>query len=134
MRHLRTALFAALSGLSLAGPADAAFKVCNDTANPIALAVAHSTGKEWVSQGWWSIPAQSCTQIFNGALEARFYYLHAVHLQVGGGWVGNRSFCTVRQSFKITGRDKCEERGYAKAGFFEVDTQDATDYTHRLTE
>ena len=69
-----------------------------------------------------------------GALEARFYYLHAAHLQAGGGWVGNRSFCTARQSFKIAGRDKCEERGYAKAGFFEVDTKDATDYTHRLTE
>ncbi len=47
---------------------------------------------------------------------------------------GKVSQGTVRQSFKITGRDKCEERGYAKAGFFEVDTQDAADYTHRLTE
>ncbi|MFO1187853.1 MAG: DUF1036 domain-containing protein [Alphaproteobacteria bacterium] len=134
MRHMRPAIVAALAATAFAGPAAAGFRACTETGHPIALAVAHSTGKDWVSQGWWRIPPKTCTPIFNGTLEARFYYLRGVHLDVGGGWVGNRSFCVSRQSFKVSGRDKCEERGYEKAGFFEVDTQDAEDYTHTLTE
>lgn len=134
MRPLRLAVTAALAAGLGAGPAMAGFKACNETAHPIALAVAHSTGREWISQGWWRIAPKSCTPIYNGALESRFYYLRGVHLEVGGGWVGDRSFCISRDSFKISGRDKCEERGYEKAGFFEVDTKDAADYTHTLTD
>jgi uncharacterized membrane protein len=39
-----------------------------------------------------------------------------------------------QMDFAITGRDKCEERGFQKAGFFEVDTQDAVEYTHYFSD
>lgn len=127
-------------GLALlaAAPARADFKVCNETELPLDLALAHSDGTDWISEGWWMIQPHSCATPLTGPLQARFYYLHAVHYKANGdyngGWVGDRFFCATRRSFSITGRDKCAERGYERTGFFEVDTQQAADYTHVLSD
>ena len=121
--------------MCLAGaPAHAEFRVCNDTKHMVGLSIARSNGLDWVSEGWWNIDAQGCTVILEGPLKARYYYLYAVQYDIGGGWTGDRYFCTSRRSFTITGRQNCKERGYERTGFFEVDTQKATDYTHLLTD
>jgi uncharacterized membrane protein len=139
MRHRGQAIglaFALASGFCLAtsSTARADFRACNETDHGIGLALAHSNGSDWVSEGWWTIAPHTCVSVLVGPLKARYYYVHAVHFDVGGGWMGDRSFCTRRRGFTVTGRDRCEERGYQRSGFFEVDTQNAADYTHVLTE
>lgn len=42
--------------------------------------------------------------------------------------------CTADKTFTIRGTQDCQKRGYKKNGFFEVDTNDAKDWTIRLTE
>lgn len=100
----------------------------------VGVAIAHSNGMEWISEGWWNIPADGCSVLLQGGLKARYYYLHAVHYEVGGGWEGDRSFCTARRSFTITGRDECSGRGFEATGFFEVDTGESPDWTHILAD
>jgi len=117
-----------------AAPARADFRVCNDTKHMVGLSIARSNGIDWISEGWWNIDSQGCTVILEGPLKARYYYLYAVQYDIGGGWTGDRYFCTSQRSFTITGRQNCKERGYQRTGFFEVDTQNATDYTHLLTD
>jgi uncharacterized membrane protein len=124
-------LFAAFVAPTLA---HAEFRVCNQTKHMIGLAVARSNGIDWISEGWWNIDAEGCTVILEGPLKARYYYLYAVQYDIGGGWSGDRYFCTTRRSFTITGRQDCQKRGFDRTGFFEVDTQDALDYTHILTD
>ena len=113
--------------------AHADFRACNETEHRIGLALAHSTGDAWISEGWWMIDAHACATILAGPLKARFYYMHARHFDVGGGWIGDRYFCTTQRSFSIMGREKCQARGFERTGFIEIDTHDAADYTHKLT-
>ena len=42
--------------------------------------------------------------------------------------------CTNDVEFTIKGIDNCEGRGFKKSGFFEVDTQEQTDWTVKLTD
>src|SRR5262245_13892630 len=44
-------------------PARADFRTCNETEKPLALAIAHSDGLEWVSEGWWTIQPHECSTI-----------------------------------------------------------------------
>ena len=42
--------------------------------------------------------------------------------------------CTRDDTFTIFGVEDCLARGYERTGFFEVDTQNRTDWTLQLTE
>jgi len=42
--------------------------------------------------------------------------------------------CTTDKTFTIRGVQDCGRRGYKNTGFFEVDTQEAKDWTIRLTD
>lgn len=116
------------------GLAKADFTACNQTDHPLGLAIAHSNGMEWISEGWWTVAPQSCSVILSGALKARYYYLYAVHHDVGGAWAGDRNFCTASRSFTITGRDNCEGRDFKTTGFYEVDTGESLNWEEFLYE
>ena len=130
----KTAIVLGLAALMSPTTAAANFTVCNQTDNPLGLAIAHSNGLEWISEGWWTIAEQSCSVVIGEALKARYYYLYAVHHDVGGAWDGDRTFCTASRSFTISGRDTCEDRGYRTTGFYEVDTGDSLHWEEYLYE
>ena len=128
-------LCAAALTLCIAAPAARAeLRVCNKTANMIALAVGTFEGKEWASRGWFYAPPKECVVVIKGTLSSRFYYLHGVHLSVDGGWEGNRGFCISPKNFAITGRTNCEQRGYQRAGFFEIDSGERESWTTFLSD
>ena len=52
----------------------------------------------------------------------------------GGAWDGTNFMCTRDESFTIFGVEDCLARGYERTGFFEVDTQNRTDWTLQLTD
>ena len=70
----------------------------------------------------------------HGRASSRFYYIHAIDYDRGGEWAGRSVMCTVDKSFTIRGVQDCIRRGYKGTGFFEVDTQEAKDWTIRLTD
>jgi uncharacterized membrane protein len=131
---------ASLFGLCLLSPnvASAELKLCNTTSSRIGVAIGYKDKDGWTSEGWWNVNSQSCEVLIQDKLRARFYYIYAFDYDRGGEWGGpvptSIPMCTKDAEFTIRGIENCEGRGFNKTGFFEVDTQEQTDWTVRLTD
>ncbi len=115
-------------------PALADLKVCNTTSSMVGVSVGYKLTEGWITEGWWRIPADECTSVFEGDLNSRYFYLHAEDAESGGRWRGPVFMCTSSKKFKIKGLKNCYSRGYERTGFFEVDTADQKNWQVRLTE
>lgn len=115
-------------------PAAADLKLCNTTTSRVGVAIGYKDEKGWVSEGWWNVASNTCEVLLKGTLVARFYYVHALDYDRGGEWGGKSFMCTGDKAFTIRGEADCQQRGYKKSGFFEVDTNDEKDWTVRLTD
>jgi uncharacterized membrane protein len=116
-----------------AAPASASLSVCNSGSHAAKVALGRFNGKAWESDGWWTVAPKACARILIGPLEARYYYLYASD-GANGSWDGHHGFCISAGKFAIVGRGSCAARGYERKGFFEVDTGNAPDYTHKLSD
>lgn len=121
-------------GIALSSPAHAELKLCNSTSSRIGVAIGYKDKEGWTSEGWWNVDSQSCALLIQDKLRARFYYVYAFDYDKGGEWGGAIPMCTNDVEFTIKGIDNCEGRGFKKSGFFEVDTQEQTDWTVKLTD
>lgn len=121
-----------LAALALPAPALADLRVCNRTQNPVSVALGYKTPRGWQSEGWWIADPNGCATVYQGDLTSRFYYLFAADDIGGGAWDGSVFMCTRDESFTIFGVEDCLARGYERTGFFEVDTQNKTDWTVEL--
>ena len=131
---LAMAAVAAALGL-LSGAASADLKLCNTTASRVGVAIGYRDGTGgWISEGWWTIPSHTCETLFKGALPHRLWYVHAIDYDRGGEWAGQSFLCTTEKAFTIRGVQDCGKRGYKPTGYYEVDTQEAGDWTIRLTD
>lgn len=115
-------------------PAYADLRVCNQTANPVSIALGYRAERGWQSEGWWVAPPTQCAIVYQGNLNSRFFYLYVADDIGGGAWDGSVFMCTRDESFTIFGVEDCLARGYERTGFFEVDTQNRTDWTLQLTD
>ena len=128
---LLAALIASLAFFSL--PARADLRVCNETPNPLTVALGYRAERGWMSEGWWQTPPGDCRVLYQGDLERRFYYVFAADDVGGGAWDGSVFMCTRDETFTIFGVEDCLARGYERTGFFEIDTQNRSDWTLQLT-
>lgn len=119
-------------GLSV--PVAADLKLCNSTSSRIGVSIGYRDGDGWATEGWWNIASQTCETLLKGTLASRFYYVHAVDYDRGGEWAGANLMCTTDKSYTIRGVTDCQQRGFNRTGFFEVDTKEAKDWTIRLTD
>src|SRR5437763_16285158 len=117
-----------------ATPAAADFRLCNNTASRVGIAIGYKDGDGWTTEGWWNLAARSCDTLLKGALVARFYYIYAIDYDRGGEWSGKAFMCTRDKEFTIRGIEDCLARGFDRAGFFEVDTGEQRSWTVQLTE
>jgi uncharacterized membrane protein len=117
-----------------AAPAAADLKLCNTTTSRVGVAIGYKDDSGWVSEGWWNVAAQTCEVLLKGTLVARFYYIHALDYDRGGEWGGKAFMCIDDKAFTIKGVQDCQTRGFKRAGFFEVDTNEEKDWTVRLTD
>jgi uncharacterized membrane protein len=115
-------------------PAAADFRLCNNTAGRIGIAIGYKDADGWTTEGWWNLPARTCETILKGNLVARYYYVYAIDYDRGGEWVGQAYMCTRDKEFTIRGIGDCLARGYDRTGFFEVDTGEQRAWTVQLTE
>ena len=115
-------------------PALADLRVCNQSSNQVSIALGYRADKGWQSEGWWVAPPQKCAIVYQGDLHSRFFYLYVADDIGGGAWGGSVYMCTRDESFTIFGVEDCLARGYERTGFFEVDTQNRTDWTLQLTD
>jgi uncharacterized membrane protein len=134
---LRLLLLAVVAVLALTlsmRSAAADFRLCNNTASRVGVAVGYKDADGWTTEGWWNLPARSCETLLKGNLIARFYYIYAVDYDHGGEWMGQAFMCTRDKEFTIRGISDCLARGYDRTGFFEVDTGEQRAWTVQLTE
>ncbi|MDB5613664.1 MAG: putative rane protein [Devosia sp.] len=115
-------------------PAHADLRICNETTNLVSVSLGYRAERGWMSEGWWQAPPGDCRVLYQGDLVRRFYYLFAVDDIGGGAWDGSVFMCTRDETFTIFGVEDCLARGYERTGFFEIDTQNRTDWTLQLTD
>lgn len=114
---------------------EGSFRVCNETGNKVSVAFGYRAEKGWQSEGWWVAEPDNCVTIYRGNLEARrYYYVYAADDVSGGAWDGSVFMCTRDETFTIFGVEDCLARGYERTGFFEVDTNNRSDWTLQLTD
>lgn len=117
-----------------ATPAFAGLEICNNAAKSLSVAIGYSDQGEWVSEGWWNIPAGECKTPVKDDLKNRYYYYRA-NASGEPFASGDYSFCTTPEAFTITGDDNCEARGYEAMGFRKLDTgETATHFTLTLND
>lgn len=110
-------------------------RVCNQTANPVSIALGYRAERGWQSEGWWVAGPDECKTVYSGDVEARrYYYIYAADDVGGGSWDGNVFMCTRDETFTIFGVEDCLARGYERTGFFEIDTQNRSSWMLQLTE
>jgi uncharacterized membrane protein len=116
LARLGVAACAALAASAvLAAPARADLKLCNTTPNRVGVAIGYrDTGGGLTTEGWWTLPGQTCETLFK--------------------WAGNAFMCTIDKAFTIKTASDCAKQGYNRTGFFEVDVNQSTDWTIRLTD
>jgi len=114
--------------------AQADFRVCNKTQNPVEVAIGYRNDSGWVSEGWWVIEGRRCESLLKGALLSRFYYFYAEDLTAKGQWSGSVTMCGKEEKFKIEGVHDCFARGYRRFGFQEVDTGNQMSWMVQLEE
>src|SRR5271156_3804261 len=117
-----------------ATPAAADFRLCNNTASRVGVAVGYKEADGWTTEGWWNLPSRTCETVLKGNLVARYYYVYAIDYDRGGEWMGPAYMCTRDKEFTIRGIGDCLARGYDHTGFFEVDTAEQRTWTVQLTE
>jgi len=124
----------AIAALALSAvPARADLRVCNQSSDQVSIALGYRAQKGWESEGWWVAPAGKCAIVYQGDLHSRFFYLYVADDIGGGTWDGKNFMCTRDETFTIFGVEDCLARGYEQTGFFEVDTQNKSDWTLQLT-
>ena len=115
-------------------PARADLRVCNQTSNVVSIALGYPAPRGWQSEGWWVAGPGNCATVYKGDLSSRYYYIFAADDVGGGVWDGKVYMCTQDDVFTIFGVEDCLARGYERTGFFEVDTQNRSDWTLQLTD
>jgi len=116
------------------GSARADFRLCNNTASRVGIALGYKDAEGWTTEGWWNVSSRSCETLLKGTLVARFYYIYALDYDRGGEWSGQAFMCSRDKEFTIKGTENCLARGFDRTGFFEVDTADQRAWTVQLTD
>lgn len=97
-------------------------RICNDTDERAAVAIARQRGDIWESRGWWRLEPGSCTRAIAARLTSADVWFYAELLGetrrplIGG----TESFCYAPSRFTAEGRADCASRGYATAGFVRI--------------
>jgi uncharacterized membrane protein len=115
-------------------PARADFRLCNNTASRVGIALGYKDAEGWTTEGWWNVSSRACETLLKGTLVARYYYIYALDYDRGGEWSGQAFMCSRDKEFTIKGTENCLARGFDRTGFFEVDTGDQRAWTVQLTE
>ncbi|QND55224.1 DUF1036 domain-containing protein (plasmid) [Phyllobacterium sp. 628] len=117
----------------LPNTAQAAFTVCNQTADIANVAIGEQAEGEMRTEGWWAIAANRCADVIKAKLSNRYIYVHAIDVQGRPLLEGGVTLCIDTKKFQIIGKDACWQRNHLRGVFKEVDTQSSDNWTLFLT-
>lgn len=124
---------------AMPAPANAEFRVCNQTLNLFNVAIGRPVpndfqGDLFETEGWWTLAANSCTSLIKEPLESSYFYLYGTDIYGEPAIVGSTDMCVATRQFTITDQKDCWVRGYQRARFLEVDTKNAPSWTVFIRE
>jgi uncharacterized membrane protein len=127
-------LVTAVSGAWL--PANAAFKICNQSAALYNVAIGAEIEQRFHTEGWWTLPSDTCVTPIKedlDALKLRYVYVYATTVTGDSAFAGDWPMCIDSKRFrieKIQGQPwNCWVRGFEFARFKEIDTGQAKSWT-----
>ncbi|MEO8302077.1 MAG: DUF1036 domain-containing protein [Rhizomicrobium sp.] len=131
------ALFNALEQQAGARIAPAGYTVCNNTRDPLLVALGQKetgpkSARVLISRGWWTVQPASCAKAITTPLRADAIYLLA-QKKNGGTLVGGaEKFCITSVAFEIRGGQNCAGRALTEAGFAATPTKGLSGYVARI--
>lgn len=114
------ALFNALETEAMKSAAPAGYTLCNDGMTPFYAALGLQKGSVFVSKGWWTVAAGSCSHLITEPLAGQKMWLRVERDKGPPPVAGPTTFCVTNIEFDIQGRDNCAKRGLTTAGFAET--------------
>ena len=121
--------------LSATQPAEAAvgWKICNQTAEPMWVAIAYDPGNgRHVSEGWWKLNScGGCASLGSYDVRNVWYYAH----NKGSSSVieGNDTFCTnPRDAFTLGNQAACRRRPHLEVKGFRSVVLRGTNFTSNI--
>ena len=127
-------LFDALETTALKVATPAGYSICNDTAKPLAAAIAQREADNWTSHGWWKIAAGSCAKTITTPLATESVYLFVQKVAGATLVSGSEKFCVADIEFDIQGRTRCKDRGLGEAGFARTQVKGLTGFAAHVGE
>lgn len=136
------ALFTALEQEARKKIAPAGYTICNETRDPLLVALGRkepglksSSGKSSsvsVSHGWWTVQPASCAKALTTPLHSDTVYLLAQKKNGSALVSGPEKFCITSVAFEIRGAQNCAGRALAEAGFAATPTKALAGYVARI--
>ena len=142
-----TVLFRLLEQQARTKVAPAGYTVCNESGEPLLVALGRKesgpksvSGKSSpekpslvsVSHGWWTVEPASCAKTVTTPLKTDTVYLLA-QKKNGSTLVGGpEKFCVTSVAFEIRGAQDCAGRALAEAGFAPTPTKGLAGYVARV--
>lgn len=124
------ALFSALETEAMKSASGAGYTLCNDTDKSFWAAIGQKKGAAYVSRGWWTVAAGTCSQLITERVAGVWLRVE----RKGAPLVaGSMRFCVTNIAFEIQGRDNCAKRGLTEAGFAETNNQGKPGYTAHVS-
>ncbi len=124
------------AALGLAIPSAAQFKVCNQSIALYNLSIGAEIGQKFHTEGWWTVPANSCVTPIKDDLDAlklKYVYVYATTVNGDSAFEGNWEMCVDTRRFKIEKIPEqpwnCWVRGFQLVKFKEIDTGNAKSWT-----
>lgn len=128
-----SALIAALETEAMRSTAPAGYSVCNDTKNAAYVALGQQKNKAFVSRGWWTVAAGTCSQLITDSIQGQKIWLRAEPAKGPPLVTGPATFCVTTIEFDIQGRENCKKRGLIDAGFAETNVKGAAGFSAHIT-
>ncbi len=127
-----SALLATVVLLAGASDARAQFKVCNQTFDLYNLSIGYGDARKFKTEGWWTVPANSCVSPIRDDLQSRYIYLYVANIYGEPVLSGSSVMCVGREKFSAGRKPdqpwECWLRGLREAKFVEIDTGNSTEW------
>jgi uncharacterized membrane protein len=128
------ALFDALETEAMKAAVPTGYTLCNDTKKDFGAAIGQKKGSAFVSRGWWTVAAGSCSHLITDPIAGQKIWLR-VERGKGPPLVGGpNGFCVTNIEFDIQGRDNCVKRGLIAGGFAETNLKGAAGFVAHVAE
>jgi len=112
--------------------APAGYTVCNDTREPLLVALGQIDKGIAASQGWWTVEPGACAKTITTPLSSDAVYILAQRKSGGTLVSGPQRFCTTQAAFQIRGNGSCAARGFTDSGFAVTRTRGVAGYVAHI--